>query len=378
MNAPKLATITPHIGDGGDWVIIKNATRGLVRLGYDITLASSNLQAPDLDGIRYARVPLTRSSRNLQQAIAQMRAFDPDTHLLHAHSPIALTYALALQKLRCRQAKVLMTYHWQTPDSSQLYRYKRWLFHQADRIHCYSLDISDNLQTRYGVRRDRLHLAYVGVDETKFYPGTAAERERYRHQFGFTDTDLALCFVGRLNPEKQIDTILRFLDARRDCTRDVKLAIAGSGPCHGELESLAEELHLGDRVTFLGRIANPRHLYVASDALLLPSTSMETFGLVVVEAALCGTPTLRSNTPGARDQITPGQTGFVFNFDLPDDFGRAMLELLDSRDRLADMGARAREYALEHFQLDATIQAWHDMYRALLDDPASSPYPSSL
>ncbi|MEM9156023.1 MAG: hypothetical protein AAGB13_13475, partial [Cyanobacteria bacterium P01_F01_bin.33] len=83
-------------------------------------------------------------------------------------------------------------------------------------------------------------------------------------------------------------------------------------------------------------------------------------------------------TPGARDQITPGQTGFVFDFDLPDDFGRAMLELLDSRDRLPDMGARAREYALEHFQLDATIQAWHDMYRALLDAPAASPYPSSL
>lgn len=369
MDAPKLATITPHIGDGGDWVIIKNATRGLLARGYNITLASTNTDAPNLDGIHYTRVPLTRGSRNLQQAIAQLQAFDPDTHLLHAHSPIALTYALVLRRLRCPRAKVLMTYHWQTPDSPLLYRYKRWLFRQADRIHCYSLDILDTLQTHYNIPRDRLHLAYVGVDEAKFYPGSEAERSQCRQQFGFTDADLALCFVGRLNPEKQIDTILTFLAQHRDRTRHVKLAIAGSGPCAPDLETMVRDLQLGDRVTFLGRISNPRQLYVASDALLLPSTPMETFGLVVVEAALCGTPTLRSNTPGARDQIEPGSGGFIFDLKRPDDFDRAMLELLDSRDRLADMGDRARQRALEHFRLDATIQSWHDMYGALLASP---------
>lgn len=364
--APKLATITSHIGDGGDWVIIKNATRGLVQLGYEVALASSNARPPALDGVRYVRVPLTRQHRSLRVAIASLKQFDPTTDLIHAHSPIALTYALALKRLRCRHAKVLMTYHWQTPDSPLLYRYKRWLFRQADRIHCGSLDILENLHRRYGLARERLHLAYLGADDRTFFPASEAERERYRQQFGFSKTDLALCFVGRLNPEKQIDWILQFLADHRDRTGDVKLAIAGNGPCRAELDRMVRDLRLDDRVTLWGRIETPRQLYVASDVLMLPSTPLETFGLVAIEAALCGTPTLRSNTPGARDQIEPGTSGFIFDLDRPGDFTRAMFDLLDRHDRLAEMGDRARQHALQHFRLDATVRAWHQMYADLM------------
>ncbi len=204
----------------------------------------------------------------------------------------------------------------------------------------------------YGADPSRIRIVAPGVDHAFFGPG---DRRQARRALGLDGEGPLLLFVGRIQPLKGVGVAVRTLDSLVTDHPGARLVIVGgpSGP-HGEAEvarteSLVAELGLGDQVVFVP--PQPHELlstyYRASDVCLVPSRS-ESFGLVALEAAACGTPVVASDVGGLRSLIDHGRTGFLVEEPTPESFAAWVRQILAEpllADRLGTGAVmRARRY----------------------------------
>ncbi|HYW52011.1 MAG TPA: glycosyltransferase family 4 protein [Gemmatimonadaceae bacterium] len=150
-----------------------------------------------------------------------------------------------------------------------------------------------------GVPVERTRVIYCGIDSQSFTP---APSER-------SPTPL-IAYVGRLRRYKGVELILQ--GVARMQNRDVEVEIAGTGEDRSRLESLAESLDLGRRVRFLGFVSEAEKSALLRRAWIVSLTSpKEGWGITNLEAAACGTPVVASDSPGLRESVLDGRTGFL-------------------------------------------------------------------
>ena len=202
-------------------------------------------------------------------------------------------------------------------------------------FHAISDSTRDDL-VRRGVGRERVEVIYPGVDAAWYSPDAATPRAA-------TPTFL---YVGRLKRYKGVETAVRAMALARSTRPDVTLEIAGQGDDRIRLERLARALRQADAVRFLGFVSEEakRRLLRRAWAVVLPSPK-EGWGISNVEAAACGTPALASDSPGLRESVRHGETGFLVpHGDVPALAGR-LLELAADPALTARLGRNARAFA---------------------------------
>ncbi len=205
----------------------------------------------------------------------------------------------------------------------------------------------------YGAAADRVEIVPPGVDHELFSPGDDAERAQARASLRVGDARVLL-FVGRIQPLKGADLALRCL-ARLDDRRAMLLVVGGPSGSGGEAEvehlhQLASELGVRERVRFVPPQPHDRlrAFYRAADACIVPSRS-ESFGLVALEAAACGTPVVAAAVGGLKSLVDHEHTGFLVRSRDPGAFASAVDRVLRDPDLAAEMGvsahARSRRYS---------------------------------
>ena len=189
----------------------------------------------------------------------------------------------------------------------------------------------------HGFARERITVLPLFTESRPAQP-TSTARER----------DLLL-FVGQVVRGKGLDVLLRALAATRHAAR---LAVAGSGAQLDEARALASTLGLGARVAFLGSLdpSQLEVLYARAVALVVPSRSPETFGLVGLEAMQRGVPVIASRVGGMGEWLREGETGLGFPSGDATALANAIDWVLDHPDAAASMGGvgRARVESLFH------------------------------
>ena len=216
-----------------------------------------------------------------------------------------------------------------------------------------------DLRSHYDAPAERIEIVPPGVDHAFFSPG---DKLGARAALGWTDGWIGadggrgaadhpvLLFVGRIQPLKGLDVGIRALaELARD---DAELVVVGgpsgaAGPEeHDRVRSLIADLGVADRVHFVD--PQPHHLlstwYRAADVLLVPSRA-ESFGLVALEAAACGTPVVASDVGGLRTIVSDGHTGFLVEPRDPSAFAASVDVLLADPALAAAMGAAGAERA---------------------------------
>jgi glycosyltransferase involved in cell wall biosynthesis len=199
---------------------------------------------------------------------------------------------------------------------------------------------ADDLVAR-GIPRERIRVIYPGIDSVTYTP--APEQRAPAPLF---------VYLGRLKRYKRVDLIIRAFAAMRHPT--ATLAIAGTGDYRPALERLAQSLDLGDRVRFLGFIDDCRKLALLREAWALGLTSpKEGWGITNFEAAACATPVVASDSPGLRESVRDGETGFlVAHGDVPA-LTAAFARLAADPELVARLGARGRTFAERFTWTDA-------------------------
>ncbi len=211
---------------------------------------------------------------------------------------------------------------------------------------------ADQIAALYGAEPKRVKVVPPGVDHAYFAPGNAPQARR---ALGLPPTGTLLLFVGRLQPLKRADVAVGALGALRRRGVDAHLAVVGgpSGPegprTSRELDELARSLEVAEHVW---RVPPQPHellssYYRAADVTLVPSRS-ESFGLVALESAACGTPVVASAVGGLTTLVDHGVTGQLVEEAAPEAFADAVLRLVEDRSsyrRAAEASAtRARRY----------------------------------
>ncbi|MFQ1020778.1 glycosyltransferase family 4 protein [Tardisphaera saccharovorans] len=196
-----------------------------------------------------------------------------------------------------------------------------------------------DLVRKLGVSPERVTVISEGVDLSKYSPGKKADAPTF-------------LWLGRIKRYKNADHAIRAVSA----VRGARLTVAGAGDPDevSRLRALAKELGAEDRVDFKGWVSEEEKasLYAESWALLMTS-SVEGFGLVVVEAAASGTPTVAYDQGPMREVVEDGRTGFLVPFGDASALSERVAALSSDRSLAERMGMEARRFS-KRFDWDAT------------------------
>ena len=209
-----------------------------------------------------------------------------------------------------------------------------WVYRRAG-FHAISESTRDDL-VRRGVAADRVIVIHPGLDSTWYSPDPNTPRAPHP----------AFLYLGRLKRYKGVEYALRALAAARQVRADVTLDICGQGDDRGRLEGITQTLGLGDAVRFLGFVAEDekRRLLRQAWAVVFPSPK-EGWGISNVEAAACGTPALASDSPGLRESVRHGVTGYLVTHGDSRGLADRMLALAADPALVARLAAAARSFA---------------------------------
>ncbi len=216
---------------------------------------------------------------------------------------------------------------------------------EADRLIVNTEHEAQQLVSLHHADPARIDVVHPGVDLETFTPG---DRRVARAALGVDPDELVLAFVGRIQPLKAPDVLLRA--AARITARFPKLRVLVAGGPSGSglaapdtLVRLADELGISDRVTFLPPQSREQlvDVYRAADLVAVPSYS-ESFGLVAVEAQACGTPVVAAAVGGLPVAVRDGVSGTLVPGHDVDDWAAAIADLVE---RGPDTMSRA---AVEH------------------------------
>jgi phosphatidyl-myo-inositol dimannoside synthase len=223
----------------------------------------------------------------------------------------------------------------------------------------------------------RVRVVHLGTDPTWFRPGidVTAARER----FALPDRGGRwIVTVARLQEHKGMDTVIRALPAILARAPDVRYAVAGTGPDRERLESLAQELGLGDRVRFLGGVGdqdlpafyNLASVYVGASRRA-GRLGVEGFGISLVEASACGLPVVAGHSGGIPDAVRDGETGFLVPPEDPAALADAITRLLADTELAGRIGAAGRRAVETYYNWDRVVRDLRAIEAEVTAGPAS-------
>ncbi len=214
----------------------------------------------------------------------------------------------------------------------------------------------EQLVNLYNAPPEKISVVPPGVDTSRFYP---IPKEDARAYLGIDPTDEMVLFVGRIEPLKGLDTLLRALAEFQVCqaaeTRRLYLMVIGGDPNASEgqltaemrrLQQLSASLGLTRMVMFLGKRSQDTlpYYYSAADVLVMPS-HYESFGMVALEAMACGTPVVASHVGGLAYLVQDGATGFTVPLEDAPAISARLRQLLGDARLRERLGRQAAAYA---------------------------------
>jgi len=227
---------------------------------------------------------------------------------------------------------------------------------------CNSAMVRGEIERRFGVARDKLHVIYNGVDLEHFHPRErASRRAQARAELGLGERDALFLFVGSGFWRKGLDAALGALGASGEAS--LRLAVVGEDRQRAHYAAQVDAAGLGGRVYLLGGRDDVRPLYAAADCFLLP-TRYDPFPSAALEALAMGLPVIVGRRSGAAEIVREGESGWTCD---PDD-AAALARLLReaaprSRDNRMQAAARA---AAEDYGLEQMVAKLTQLYAALI------------
>lgn len=223
----------------------------------------------------------------------------------------------------------------------------------------------------FGVPESRVHVVHPGVDTELFNPGVDGAPVRNRF---VPPGRIMMLTVGRFPPRKGHDLTLRALAKLRHLDPPLHYVIAGDGEGdeRGRLERLVDELNLRDRVTFAGMVRGGELpvFYAACDLFVMPNrkegSDVEGFGIVYLEAAACGKPTIGGKSGGVPEAIGENETGLLVSGTDEEELAQAIAQLAGSADLRRRMGDAGRKRVVERFTWPKAANAVADIHNSLI------------
>jgi glycosyltransferase involved in cell wall biosynthesis len=327
----RILHVIQELRTGGAERILVSLFRGAREAGHDVRVAAApGVLAGELDSEllpmpivdrRISRIP--SAVRAVRRAVGETR---PD--VVHSHNPV-MGLATGIATYRGRRPSGLVSVHgvpeddW--PPAARLVRLSG-----LPAVAC-GPEVDEALE-RHGVTPLAMIPNAVGAAPPP------ADRAALAREWGLEPGTRLVLAVGRLVEQKNHALAIRALAE----VPNASLAIVGDGPLRPELEQVATETGVSDRVVFAGLRPDARALMGAADAIVLPS-HWEGLPLVALEALASGTPLVATEVRGLRELVTDGREALLVPPDDQHALARALRRVLDDPELAAALAGRARE-----------------------------------
>ncbi|HVM46018.1 MAG TPA: glycosyltransferase family 4 protein [Candidatus Thermoplasmatota archaeon] len=368
-----LASVRYPPAPGGAESHVRALAEGLARRGHEVVVHTSDLHTEypfarrdlpgELDGVRVVRHRARRLANawtvlpGLPGALRRERA-----DVLHAHSYGYHHTVVAARAAARRGAPFVFTPHFHPPWSMEGGLGRRalralfdpslgqYVVSRAQRLIGVSTGEIAVMQRHLRLDPARVRIIPNGFHAERFKP--RPDGAAFRARFALADAPLVL-FAGRLASNKGLPNLVRAFERVSASHPTARLVLAGED--QGWRRRLEEMTHVP--LTFTGHLddATYRSALAAADVFVLPS-EWEAFGIVLAEAAACGTPVVATRVGGAPDVVQDGVTGrLVEHGDVPG-LARAIDELLRDPALRARLGAAGQARAFAEYSWDAVVE----------------------
>lgn len=293
-----------------------------------------------------------------------MRRRRPD--VIHAEAEpdsLSALQILLARRLFARHTPVIL-HTWQNVDRP-LRPEVRWVrqtsLRHAEAVLCGNQEAERLLTTQFGYRGLTEVLSSHGINTVVFYPPQVETAGR-----PFTIT-----FIGRLAPEKALDTLLNAFAQLPNSTR---LQLVGDGPLRDSLMAQAVGLGIADRMTFAGAVPYDqiRQVLAESSVVVLPSRGtvvwQEQFGRVLVESMACRVPVVGADS-GAIPEVI-GNGGLIFPEDNTPALASVLNRLLDNPGLCLQLGENGYQRVLSNYTYERLAENTITFYRTVIDHSA--------
>lgn len=252
--------------------------------------------------------------------------------VIHAHGLVAGFVAVFWGKIF--RLRVIISTHsiYSFPNTGLYYFFVKLVFKGADKILCLS-EKSCNEIKRLGIDNKKIEIFTYWIDLKKFAPHKNAPGIfKWKEKF-------IVLFIGRLILEKGLDVLL---ESVKNWNKNIGLVIVGTGPLEEKIKTEASKDH---RIHFLGSTnqANLAEIYSAANVLIVPSTSEEGFGRVIMESLACATPVIASNR-GAIPEAMDESVGSLIEVNTRS-IKNAVEDFYNNPPKLAALSKKCRKFA---------------------------------
>ena len=362
---------------GGVEVLAGGLGEALVRRGHDVVVVTGRTDdvRPDDDtylGIPVYRFPfahavlhrdveaIARSMGRLGRLYSELQ---PDIYHIFPTGPAALFHLTAIAR---HPAPTLTAIQLAMPDRRDEGRLLEKLLGLPGWVTACSQGTLDHTRSLVPEIASRSSVVYNAIPVADGVPAPADH-----------DTPILLC-LGRVVEDKGFDVALSAFRIVLNELPDARLVVAGDGIARQNLERLAADLGVDDRVEFTGTVDREEvpSLIDAATLVIMPSRWEEAFGLVALEAAQRARPVVASRVGGLQEVVVDGETGLLVPREDPAALADAVVSLLRDPARAAELGRKARERAVRDFGWDRYVEAHVELYGRLIDEQPSGVLPS--
>jgi glycosyltransferase involved in cell wall biosynthesis len=377
--AQVVSTFPPYMAGTGN-VCYYNSLE-LARLGHDVTVFTSRYPDDEYDYPPSIRVVRSKPWFRIGNApflpgLAGIRQYD----IVHLHYPFIFGAEMVLINSWLRHNTLVVTCHQDLIFNGFLgpfvAGYKTLLgnraLSRARKILAPSLDYIANSSFKRLVDTRGNDVAELpnGVDIERFNPAVDCTGVRSKYNLGGRSVVLFVGALDKAHYHRRVDVLMRAFSKLEN--QETILMITGEGDMQSGYRRLAADLGVADRVVFTGTILNwdlPQY-YALCDLMVLPSTRLEIFGMVLVEAMACGKPVIGSNLPGVRTVVDDEVNGFLVEPGDVDELAAKMRRLLADKDLRQAFGQEARRKVEAQYDWRAIGQRLERIYQDVLGETA--------
>jgi glycosyltransferase involved in cell wall biosynthesis len=339
-----------HPQAGGAEVRIREVARRLVRMGHRVTLLSEKINGSPgkvvIEGVEVRRIGGRATIHILAPLYVRWHqneydvVIDDIAHAMPWYSPLATRKPVIAQVHHLHQDVVCRELS--RPLASIIAWAERTIAKVYNHIIAISPSTRQELIERLGMKPERITVIPNGVDVNKYRPGPKDSRP-------------TVLWVGRIKRYKNLDHLLKAYKQVKKEEPDTQLVIIGTGGHEESIKKLAKKLELED-VHFLGRVTEKEKVRWMQRSWIITSTSAkEGWGISVLEAAACGTPTVAYDVAGLRDSVKNMETGLLVPFNNINALSDAITNILVDDGLRNRISRGAREWAT-HFSWERTAE----------------------
>ncbi len=359
--------ITTHLNAGGITSYLLILTRGLIREGHSVTIASSGGELEDAfrnEGITLIKLDINTKSElspRLWKALPKVMRLikNEGIDIIHSHTRVS-------QVLGCVAGKLSGRPYIATCHGFFKPRWGRRLLRcWGDRTIAISKAVKEHLISDFKVRPERIAEILTGIELEKFRTVSQQQRIEKRQSFGIK-ADLLIGMIARLSDVKGQDVIIKAMPEVIKEHPGVKLALIGEGKMEGELRSLVNELKLNGNVMFYPTVGQTVELLHMMDIVVSPSR-MEGLGISVMEAQACGVPVVASKVGGLVSLIENEMTGILVEPEDPHQMAQALKRLIIDQNLRSSIGIAARKKAEVQYGAAGMTGKIISLYKELID-----------